>query len=121
MLPPTAIEIELTEEERFLLRQGMNEWGGPTNPTDALAAAMGFENGAGLDRRRSDLRDRVLRGEPLTRDDWLRVLTATEIAFVSDSYGSGQDWSITTGLSDSETIAILRSVQRKIGRALREN
>ncbi|WP_162483735.1 hypothetical protein [Amycolatopsis sp. MJM2582] len=33
-------------------------------------------------------------------------------------FGSGLDWSITTGFSDEQTIKILRRLQRTIGRAV---
>jgi len=65
-----------------------------------------------------DLREAVRQGEHLTREDWRRTLLATEIVFASDVVGAGMDWSITTGLSDEETIRVLRTIQRKISRAL---
>ncbi|SCL60301.1 hypothetical protein GA0070606_3249 [Micromonospora citrea] len=59
------------------------------------------------------------RREPLTGSQWRKLLLSTEIVFASDVVGSGCDWSITTGLSDEETIKLLRVVQRKVARALR--
>ncbi|MFD2091298.1 hypothetical protein [Blastococcus deserti] len=56
----------------------------------------------------------MTRRQPLTRRDWARALLATEIVFASNLVGSGLDWSSTTGLSDEETIALLRTLQRKI-------
>lgn len=44
-------------------------------------------------------------------------LLATEIVFASDVIGAGLDWIHTTGLSDGESIALLRSVQRKVPKA----
>jgi hypothetical protein len=81
---------------------------------------MGFRSEEDLlrgDGRR--LREALDRSEPLTRSDWRRTLLATEIVFASDVVGAGWDWSITTGLSDEETIRLLRAVQRKVARALR--
>jgi hypothetical protein len=57
-------------------------------------------------------------GRALTPEDWRRALLATEIVFASDVVGAGTDWPITTGLSDQETITILRVIQTKIGHAL---
>jgi hypothetical protein len=54
----------------------------------------------------------------MTREDWRRTLLATEIVFASDVVGAGTDWPVTTGLSDQETVAALRAIQKKIGRAL---
>lgn len=65
------------------------------------------------------LREALDGGEPLTRSQWRKAVLATEIVFASDVVGSGWDWSITTGLSDEETIKLLRVVQRKVARALR--
>jgi hypothetical protein len=81
---------------------------------------MGFRSGEDLRRGKGrELREALRRGEHLTREDWRRTLLATEIVFASDVVGAGMDWSITTGLSDEETIKVLRTIQRKIGRALR--
>ena len=44
---------------------------------------------------------------------------AAAMDFASDVFGSGWDWSITTGLADEDTIRILRSLQRKIARAVK--
>lgn len=54
----------------------------------------------------------------LTRSQWRKALLALEIVFSSDVIGSGCDWSITTGISDEETIKLLRVVQRKLGRVI---
>lgn len=94
--------------------------GGPASPTDALARAIGFQSsvdlGQGEGRR---LRDALRLGTPLTPGDWRRILLATEIVFASDVVGAGTNWPITTGLSDQETITALRTIQKKIGHALR--
>lgn len=113
------IAIELSEDERELLRCGLREWGGPAHCTDALAVAMGFASVADLFGQGRELRARLISNEPLSAPDWRRALVATEFVFASDVFGSGQDWSITTGFADERTIRILRGLQRKIGRALR--
>ncbi|WP_433114705.1 hypothetical protein [Micromonospora sp. CA-246542] len=114
------VAVELTADERFLLSRGLGEWGGPANPTDDLARAMGFVSKEDLWRGEGRrLREALDHGEPLTRSQWRRAVLATEIVFASDVVGSGWDWSITTGLSDEETIKLLRVVQRKVARALR--
>jgi len=80
---------------------------------------MGFTSTADLHNEGRRLREALRNSQPLTKDDWRRSLVATEIAFASDVYGSGCDWPITTGLSDEETIQLLRSAQRKIARSAR--
>ncbi len=41
---------------------------------------------------------------------------STEVVFASDVVGSGLDWPITTGITDEETIRLLRGLQRKLPR-----
>jgi len=109
-----AIEITLTDKERRILLAGLLEWGGPAHPTEELAAAMGFKSVEDLLSQRDRLAQALVRKEPLTRLDWGRTLLATELAFVSDLIGSGVEWSTTTGLSDPESMKLLRAVQRKM-------
>ncbi len=108
------IEIDLTEDERFVLTRGLAEWGGPAHCTEALAAAMDFGTVANLYDEARRLRPLIRTGRPLSRRDWRRALLSTEIVFASDVVGSGHDWSLTSGYGDEETIRILRSLQRKI-------
>lgn len=56
-------------------------------------------------------------GKPLMREDWRRTLLATEIVFVSDIVGASADWPVTTGLSDRETLTVLRTIRKKIREA----
>jgi hypothetical protein len=52
----------------------------------------------------------------MTADDWRRVLLSVEIVFASDVVGSGLDWRITSGISDEESVGLLRGLQRKLPR-----
>ncbi len=108
------LDVPLDDDERKVLRSGLLEWGGPARCTHAMALAMGFAGVDDLfsesDRLRALLRDR----SPMSQRDWVRVLLATEIVFISDVIGSGHDWSITTGFRDDETLRLLRSLQRKV-------
>jgi hypothetical protein len=109
-----VIEVQLTPEERDLLIHGLGEWGGPTRPTEALAPAMGFDSVEELLRGTERIAAALKRGEALSPEDWARAQIATEIAFASDYYGSGWDWSITQGHEDEATIRCLRDIQRKL-------
>ena len=116
---------DLDDRERRLLRWGIIEWGGPARCTEEMAVAMGFRDVQDLFDSTGRLADSIDSGGPLTAIDWLRVLLATEIVFASNTIGSGLDWSSTSGMSDEESLASLRSVQRKlsgvamlVGRAL---
>lgn len=124
MPSPHAAElmtIELTDEERSFLRGALNEWNGGALCTEELAFAMGFGSTAELG---VELNDHLLptldEEEPvLSRLDWLRVLLATEIVFASTIVGTALDWPVTVGVSDEDSIRILRSIQRKIGPQVR--
>lgn len=110
----SASGVQLTEPEKKVLMAGLLEWFGPARPTDALAAAMRFNDVADLIAQAKRIRALLGENVPMSALDWTRALAATEVAFVSDVFGSGCDWSITTGLSDAETIPILRGLQRKL-------
>jgi hypothetical protein len=113
--PTDILSPDLDDLERRLLRWGVIEWGGPARCTDEMAIAMGFSSVQDLFDSTDRLADSIKSGDPLSAADWLRVLLATEIVFASNTIGSGLDWSITSGLSDVESLAALRSVQRKLG------
>lgn len=113
------VAIELADDERALLSRGLGEWSGPAHCTEELAVAMGFQGLAGLYEDGRRLQAALSAGEPLSVPDWRRLLVSAEIVFASDVFGSGIDWSITTGFSDEETIKILRRLQRGIAGALR--
>lgn len=108
--------VLLDDMERRFLRAALLDWGGPAEPTDALALAMGFTSADSLSRETWALWERIEAGEALATDDWRRVLLAAEIVFASDVVGSGLDWQFTSGISDEESIALLRGLQRKLPR-----
>ena len=99
------IAIDLTDDERAVLRAGLVEWGGPARVTQEFAVAMGFRDQDDLfaegDRIRVDLEAE----RPLSPFDWARMVLATEVVFASNLVGSGWDWSSTTGFSDGDTIS----------------
>jgi hypothetical protein len=106
--------VELTVGERRLPREGLHQWGGPAGPTDELAAAMGFGDVSQLLADTARLSEQLGAGASLSPRDLKRALVATEIVFASDVFGAGVEWSIVTGLTDEETIAALRLLQRKL-------
>ena len=116
MSDETRVPVLLDDMERRFLRAALLDWGGPADPTDALAMAMGFTSADSLSRETWALWERIEAGEALATDDWKRVLLAAEIVFASDVVGSGLDWQITSGISDEESIALLRALQRKLPR-----
>lgn len=110
------VAVELDNDERSFLRAGLLEWGGPASPTNAVAVALGFTSAKTMSREAWALWGRIERNEMLTADEWRRVLFAVEVAFASDVVGSGVDWPTTTGISDADSIAVLRRLQRKLPR-----
>ncbi len=99
-----------------MLWAGLIEWGGPARCTNEMAVAIGFRDVADLLDTGYRIADQIKACRALTQLDWVRALLATEVAFASDVMGSGREWSITTGLSDEDTVRHLRSMQRKIQR-----
>lgn len=79
---------------------------------------MGFQDQADLFNDGDRLIAMLETSDPMTPLDWARTILATEIVFASNLVGSGRDWSITTGFSDSETLASLREIQGKVPRAV---
>ncbi len=110
-----SVSVNFDERERDLLSCGLLEWSGPASPTDAIAAALGFNDVAHLLVEAERIGALLDNGAPLTRLDAARALAATEIVFASNVFGSGLDWTITTGLADEATIQALRALQRKLG------
>jgi len=108
------IQVPLTDQERNVLRWGLIEWGGPGQCTEEFAIAMGFGSLDGLFAETDRLVRSLDEHEALSAVDWVRILLSTEVVFASDVVGSGTDWVETVGVTDVETIAILRAVQRKI-------
>ncbi|WP_329412241.1 hypothetical protein OG563_07170 [Nocardia vinacea] len=124
-----AVALELSDEQRWVLRCGLREWGGSARCTDTLAAAMGFGSVADLfgeaDRIVTELvGDQPIDGQDWQRTttvtlvarDWWRTMMATEFVFASATVGVGLDWPITAGISDARTIEVLRELQRKMFR-----
>lgn len=108
------LHVDLTDAERHLMVRGLREWGGPARSGELMAVALGFSSARELLNETTKLARSVSDHAPLSREDWTRVLLATEVVFVSNVVGSGLDWTITTGFSDSETITVLRAIQRKL-------
>lgn len=109
-----AVDVALTDEERFLLNHGLVEWGGPARCTETMAVAIGFDSVADLLETGHRIADDLSKGRLLTRRDWTRALLATEVVFASDVLGSGHDWESTTGLDDAATLVMLRNVQSRL-------
>lgn len=116
MTDPEAGPVVLDDLERRFLRSAMLEWGGPARPTEELASALGFTSAGSMPSETWALWQRIEAGDSLSSADWRRVLLAAEVVFASDVVGSGLDWPITSDISDADSVAVLRKLQRKLPR-----
>ncbi len=111
------IAIDLTEDERSVLYQGLGQWGGPAKGTEAMAIAIGFSGLSNLytdgHRIAVDIRGR----HPLTIPEWRRAVLATEVMFASEVIGAGLEWHGVTGWDDVTTLRLLRALQLKVLKA----
>lgn len=114
--PDELFEPALTDDEWFLLRNGLLQWCGPAHCTDELAVAMGFAGARDLgDQILARLLPALDERRPLSRVDWLRVIVGVEFVFISRPFGAAWDWEVVTGLDEGESFRLIRSIQRKIG------
>ncbi len=118
--PDDLIEVDLSDEERRFLIQGLFQWGGPAACTDALACAMGFDSVEDLHEQGSRMVGALRSGQSMSRFDWQRILVATEIDFISDAFGAGVDWPTVAGFGDEESLALLRGLQRRLAGQFRD-
>jgi hypothetical protein len=58
------ISLELTDDERAVLRAGLVEWGGPARATQELAFAMGFRDQTDLFSQGDRIIKQLKRREP---------------------------------------------------------
>ena len=116
MTDHAVVPVVLDDMERRFLRAAMLEWGGPGRPTEEVAAALGFASADSMSSETWSLWRRIEAGETLSSVDWRRVLLAAEVVFASDVVGSGLDWPITTGISDADSVAVLRRLQKRLPR-----
>jgi hypothetical protein len=111
-------ELDLSDDEVELVRQGLLHWGGPARPTDEFAVAMGFDNASDMSRECSAISAVLASRGALGPFDWTRAVLCLEVAFSSDLVGAGYEWSIVTGFTDEFTVRGLRSIQRKLARVV---
>ena len=75
---------------------------------------MGFQGVSDFFAHADRIRAVIESAEPVSALDATRALAATEIVFASDIFGAGVEWPTVTGLTDEETIHVLRRLQRKL-------
>jgi hypothetical protein len=110
--PP--LTVELSPEEKLVLRHGLLVWGGPASMTDEIARAIWFSDREDFYAHRDRLRDAIKDDVPLTPRDWHRALAATELGFISKILGAAGDWHIVSGIDDHDVLNHIRSIQAKL-------
>jgi len=108
------VNFDLSADEREFLREGLSQWGGPAGCTEELAVAMGFDSVHDLLSENRRLAADVSTRAPMSGRDWARTLVCAEIDFASDVFGAGVEWETVTALSDTDSLQLLRSIQRKL-------
>jgi hypothetical protein len=109
------VDVQLSDDERDLLRQGLLQWGGPTRPTDTVARVIGFADVETMHTEGRRIRVALGDRTPLSKRDWQRALVATEIVWASHFYGAGTDWEIVAGgWDDQRTLQTIRALQRRL-------
>lgn len=106
------IQIELTNTERELMVQVLNEYAGTAQQGfELLAPVVGKTSQDEWAKYVFPLMEAIDRGEPLSDLDWARALFLTEVGFASDLVGSGRRFGRR---ADEFWIVELRSLQDKI-------
>jgi hypothetical protein len=113
----STVEIALRNDEYRLLSHGLFQWNGPASVSDPVALFVSYPSAEAMEKDLPRL-SKLLDEGAMEPRDWWRVLLTTEIAFVSDMYGVGVDWSTVTPFRDDESVEILRSIQRKVAKAI---
>jgi hypothetical protein len=107
------VDEDLTDGERRFMFLLLNEYDGPAKRAyQLLCPVIGLSNEDEWDRLIHRLMTAIQNKEPLSDLDWARTLFLAEISYGSSLVGSGLDFGTSR---DSDWIALLRSIQRKIG------
>ncbi|TNC33112.1 hypothetical protein [Mumia zhuanghuii] len=114
LTPREEVSLDLTRDEVHMLVYGLKDWSGPTDCTESLSRAFGFD---GLDdflAAGDRIANAISRREPLTVRDWTRALLATEVGWVSRVVGYSDEWDSIHAWTDEKSLQVLRSLQRKV-------
>lgn len=112
--PQELAHYDLMSIERDVLRCGLIYWGGPGRFTEQLAVAVGFSSIDNLSAESDRILEAISRSQPLTHIDWFRALLTTEIVFMSDTLGAGEEWGLVTGIPDQVAFDTLRRLQSRL-------
>ena len=116
----TSLRPGLPRELLDLVVRALGDWDriGPARATDEVAWLLGYPDAADLVAGMRELADALVREQPLASEDWRRVLGATELALASDVVGTGSEWTVIHGGTETEWFLRLRRLQALLGDAL---
>jgi hypothetical protein len=106
------VAIDLTDDERTLMVQGLNEYGGLARGAPLLAPLMGLSTVHEFYELTWRLRETISAKKPLSDLDWARALLLTEISWASAVLGSGVDFG--TNIRDEKAAPLMRSIQYQV-------
>jgi hypothetical protein len=112
---PELVAVELTKDERDFIQHALYQWQFSATSRPFPFQALGLSTWDEFDELTGRLSHAIVGGEVLTDLDWARVLYLVESSWASDLVGAGLDFATVTGFSDTEAVALLRGLQRKIG------
>jgi hypothetical protein len=108
------VAIDLTDDERLLMSQAINEYGGPApNAKLLIGPIFGVKNSAQWDALLQHLYDALVARQPMTDLEWARALFLSEVSIGSALVGARLDSPRT--VNGQDVFDVLRSIQVKVG------
>ncbi|OLP00993.1 hypothetical protein BVU76_17985 [Mycolicibacterium porcinum] len=109
----------LSSEQKRFLATALSVWGGIASGRSLPIEALGYAGRADFDADVARLGDQLGRDKPeLSTRDWSRIQFLAEIGWASDMFGAGVEFELVSPFTDSEALALLRSIQRALVRTV---
>ncbi|MFE3543419.1 hypothetical protein ACFXK0_10625 [Nocardia sp. NPDC059177] len=104
----------LTAREREFVDASLASWVGISTSAPVPVRALGYRSRVVFNEDMARLRRAVAGARSLSEVDTARVLFLSELAFGSDLFGAGTEFSMVSTFTDAEGIVVLRSLQCKL-------
>ena len=109
----------LSGEQKRFLDAALSVWDGIASNQLPPIEALGYTDKPDFASDVARLRDQLDRDHPdLSTADWSRIQFFAEISWASDMFGAGVEFELASPFNDSESLALLRSVQRALIRTV---
>jgi hypothetical protein len=93
----------------------LSVWDGIASNQPPPIEALGYTDKSDFATDVARLRDQLGRDHPdLLPVDWSRIRFLAEISWASDMFGAGVEFELVSPFADSESLALLRSIQRAL-------